>query len=572
MTAAVTTACSCSVISRTLAALILATAACAASETPLTTEVGDWRDEVIYQIVVDRFENGDPSLGGETGVDVIPGDLRRYQGGDWPGVTSRLDYIERLGVTAIWISPVVDNVHRTPEQDGYHGYWASDFTRVNPHFGSLTDLQELVAEAHARDIKVILDVVVNHAGRVFFYDFDGDGELSGDHELFPPFSPHGEHDAPIEWLVEPPAMFRHVAGQLEPERFTLTAEHFFRRGQIGSLDPYERKHGDFITGLRALDTSHPDVIDALVDTYVHWIELTNVDGFRLDAVPHVPRVFWAEFSARLRDRLAALGKERFLLLGEVYDADPEILAYYTEGALDSVLDFSLQRHVIDEFLLDGRPASEAVPALSSFREHYPALPHRGGIEVPPWQARVVFADNHDMARIRHGLDDLLVAQVAMTVLFTVDAIPAIYYGTEQDFSGGWHDDAREVMWDSGFREDTPMFRYLRRLADVRADSPALRRGALRVRYASETSPREGGPDAGLLAWERVAGDDRVLVAISGNPTDAIEAAIPTDIAPGTILVDAIRGTFRTRVEGDGRARVKLSPRTAMILKPEGRST
>jgi alpha-amylase len=550
-------------------ALAAALAACAAGDAPLTTEVADWRDEVIYQIVVDRFENGDPSLDGEAGIDIVPGDLRRYQGGDWAGITQRLDYIEALGATAIWISPVVDNVHHTPEQDGYHGYWASDFTRVNPRFGSLEDLQELVDAAHARGIKVILDVVANHAGRVFFYDFDGDGEVSDAGELFPPFSPDGPYDVPIEWLVDPPRMFRRAPGAAEPEIFKLGPEHFFRRGQIGSRDPHERKIGDFITGLRALDTTHPEVIDGLVDTYVHWVELTGVDGFRLDAVPHVSREFWAEFSSRVRARVAALGKEQFFLLGEVYDSDPRVLAYYTDGALDGVFDFALKRHAIDDFLLDGRPAADAVPALTTFRDHYPAHPHRGGIELSPWEARVAFADNHDMARLRYELDDLRVAQLAMTLVFTVDAIPAIYYGTEQDFAGGWHDAAREVMWESGFREDTPMFRYIRHLADLRADFVALRRGELRVRYASEVSPRDGGPDAGLLAFERIAGDERVLVALSGNPTDHAGADVATGFSPGTVLVDAIRGTYRTDVDDEGRARIDLAPRTALILVPEG---
>ena len=515
---ATTSSCSASSLLPALGVLPLL-AACAASEPPLTTEVADWRDEVIYQIVVDRFDNGDPARDGAGGADIVPGDLRRYQGGDWAGVERRLDYIQRLGATAIWISPVVDNVHRTPEQDGYHGYWASDFTRTNPNFGSLEDLQWLVAEAHARDIKVILDIVTNHAGRVFFYDFDGDGEISGDHELFPPFSETGPHDAPIGWLVDPPRVFTRAHGDVEPRVMTLGEEHFFRRGQIGSRDPYERKVGDFITGLRALDTTHPEVIDAMVDTYVHWVELTNVDGFRLDAVPHVSRAFWQEFSARVRARLADKGKHNFLLLGEVYDTNPEILAYYTEGALDSVFDFALKRHVIDGFLLDGIPAADAAAALTTFRDHYPAYPHRNGIELSPWHARVAFADNHDMARIRHELDDLFVAQLAMTVVFTVDAIPSIYYGTEQNFRGGWHDAAREVMSESGFREDTPMFRYLRRLADIRAGSRALRRGELVLRHASEKSPREGGPDAGLLAYERVAGDARALVALSGHPNE-----------------------------------------------------
>ncbi|HJL29268.1 MAG TPA: alpha-amylase family glycosyl hydrolase, partial [Polyangiaceae bacterium LLY-WYZ-15_(1-7)] len=101
----------------------------------IETHVEDWRDEVIYQVVVDRFENGDPSNDVLDGIGPDPGDLVRHQGGDWEGLRQRLGYIEALGATAIWISPIVANVDRTPREDGYHGYWASDFTRLNPRFG-----------------------------------------------------------------------------------------------------------------------------------------------------------------------------------------------------------------------------------------------------------------------------------------------------------------------------------------------------------------------------------------------------------------------------------------------------
>jgi alpha-amylase len=127
---------------------------------PTTANVKDWRDEIIYQIVVDRFEDGDPNNNFNV-------DYRRaasYHGGDWQGIIDRLDYIETLGVTALWISPVVRNVEEDAGFASYHGYWTQSFLDHNPHFGSLEKLQELVQKCHARGIKVILDIVTNHVG------------------------------------------------------------------------------------------------------------------------------------------------------------------------------------------------------------------------------------------------------------------------------------------------------------------------------------------------------------------------------------------------------------------------
>ncbi|HUH01635.1 MAG TPA: alpha-amylase family glycosyl hydrolase [Kofleriaceae bacterium] len=546
--------------------LALACAACAAADEPaIATHVDDWRDEVIYQIVVDRFDNGDPTNDVVDGIAPVPGDLARFQGGDWAGVTRRLGYLERLGVTTLWISPVVDNVQRTGYQDGYHGYWASSFIVPNRRFGELEELRALVASAHGRGMKVIVDLVVNHAGRVFFYDLDGDGAM-GPGEAEPTFSDAGPYDAPLVWLTDPPEVYR-AGPEGHLEVMALAAEHFHRRGQTTDGSPLQKELGDFPTGLRDLDTEHPELVAALVDTVVHWVELTDVDGFRLDAVPHAPPAFWSQFAAEVRARLAVLGKHRFLLLGEVFDGDPSRLAGYTgPGGLDSVFDFSLKGRVIDNFILDGFSAASVAPALAEYASYYPAAPHPAGIELSPWQARVSFADNHDVPRLRYWLDDPLAAELAMTVVFTVDAIPAVYYGTEQELDGGWGNASREVLWERGFAEDTRMYGHLARLAAIRRDSPALRRGSLRVAYASEVSARESGPGAGLLAWERYTAGDRVLIAVNAHPIDRAAATIRTGFASGTALRDELGGgTFEVGPGGD--VTVEVAPRRALILAP-----
>src|SRR3954465_4993766 len=138
----------------------------------IETHVQDWRDEIIYQVLVDRFANGDP--GNDYNVD--SSSLAHWPGGDWKGLEDHLDYIEALGVTTLWISPVVKNVDTDAGFDGYHGYWAQDLTQPNPHFGDVAALRRMVAAAHDKGMKVILDIVTNHLGQLFFYDINENGE------------------------------------------------------------------------------------------------------------------------------------------------------------------------------------------------------------------------------------------------------------------------------------------------------------------------------------------------------------------------------------------------------------
>jgi glycosidase len=534
---------------------------------PVATHVGDWRDQIVYQIVVDRFDNGDPSNDAIDGVGPEPGALERFQGGDWRGIRDRLDYLERLGVTALWISPPYRNVPRTEAEDGYHGYWPADFTEANPRFGGLAELRALVREAHARGMLVLLDVVPNHAGRVFTYDLDADGAVD-EGEVEPPWS-DPPYEVPLAWTHRPRLWTRGPDG--ERVRMTLEAEHFHRHG-FGNLGvPRQKELGDFPTGLRDLHTEREDVIEALVETHLWWVEQTDVDGFRLDAVPHAGRPFWAAFCGRLRARLAAIGKHRFFLLGEVFTSSAETLARYTAlDQLDAAFAFDLKVDLIDGVILEGRPPAGAVGALSRHARLFPASGQPNGIGLSPWQARVVFADNHDVWRLRGELDDPLAAEIAMTVVFTVDGIPAVYYGTEQGLDGQHHHDAREPLWATGFDETAPMFRHVQRLAALRRGSLALRHGTLRVRYAAESGGADADPaaDAGMLAYERAHEDERLLVVLNASLDDSV-ARIPTGFAPDTRLRDALGATDAPWVVGADRTlEVRLPGRAAVVLVPE----
>lgn len=345
-------------------ALVLA--ACGASDLEHPTDMPhqsnagvDWRDQVIYQIVVDRFANGDRN----NDYNVAPSVPARYHGGDWQGVIDKLPYLEELGVTALWISPVVKNTEEDAGFASYHGYWTQDFLRPNPHFGDLYKLRELVDEAHRRGMLVILDVVTNHVGQLFYYDINGNGqpddslsgggqshtcvqicdnpgragECSPDEQIYcdegrnyferiiewdPEYDPRGVQgwsslgfsgpatvrftDWPESNRVPPPRPPDWLEWPDDKSWFDDPA-WYHKRGRVyvwWHESSYSRDFvrdqettGDFPGGLKDLDTENPDVQDALARVFEYWIEAADFDGFRIDTIKHIDR---PEVSPNLR--------------------------------------------------------------------------------------------------------------------------------------------------------------------------------------------------------------------------------------------------------------------------------
>ncbi len=555
-------------------------AGCGEAPSTARTHVEDWRDEVIYQLVTDRFANGDPSNDTVDGVGPIEGDFSRFQGGDLRGIEAHLDYVEALGASTIWISPITQDVARAPMADGYHGYWPSDATRIEPHFGTEEDLTGLARAAHARGMHVLVDVVVNHTGRVFFYDLDGDG-VPSEGEWEPPYRAEG-YDAPIVFVEParlfaplPPALEGDLAAELAPAALELDASAFHRRGAGALTIPEERRWGDFPDGLRDLATESDAVLDALVQTWVTWALRSDVDGLRLDAVPHAEVAFWRAFATRVRERLARLGKHRFFLLGEIFETDPrEIVPYVSAGALDAGFDIPLKYALVDGVLASGNPPASAVLALEGARALFRDAPQPGGIGLDPWQARVALVDNHDTGRLRAFVDDPFVVDQALVLVFTIDAIPAVYYGTEQELAGPGGHASREPLWLTGYDRDRPTFRLIALLSRLRRASRALRYGALSVRFASEHGargedglPSEGPEDAGLLAYERAFEGEHVLVALNSHPTQASRARFPTTLPPGRYR-DALEGEATIDVPVGGEVELEVPPRRSRIFARE----
>lgn len=531
-------------------------------------------DELIYFLLPDRFENGDRAndqggLRGDrltTGFD--PTAKGFYHGGDLKGVIKRLDYIQALGATAIWVAPIFKNnpVQGPPgeESSGYHGYWITDFTQVDPHLGSNADFKALVDAAHARGMKVYMDIVTNHTADVIKYrdcgvpcpyrdsayypyqrrgsgdgapinpGFLGDGvqtaenfaRLTDMNYAYQPFVPKGQEAAKVPaWLND--ILHYHHRG-----------DSFWKGESI--------THGDF-SGLDDLATEHPRVLAGFIEIFGDWIDKYGIDGFRIDTAKHVNREFWQAFVPAMQAKAKARGIPNFHIFGEVYteEIDPALLAEHTRiGGFPAVLDFALQRAVIATTTDKGSDGVQRVLAADVLYE--------GGADAA--RRLPSFVSNHDVGRlamlIRRALpritDDELLARTLLghAMLLTLRGVPTIYSGDEQGFVGdGGDQDAREDMFASKvavyndnrligtdtttasahFGTDNPVFELIATLGRVRLATPALTRGRSVVRQASDKP--------GLLAVSRfdpTTGQEIVLL-FNAAPT-AVDGKVKVDVA------------------------------------------
>lgn len=246
--------------------------------------------DLMYFIMTDRFNDGDES----NNTDVDKSDLKRYHGGDFQGIRDKLDYLQDLGVTAIWITPVQKN---TP--NGYHGYWIDDFYAIEPHLGTLDDLKALVKDMHKRDMKLIVDFVINHSG----YDS------------------------------------------------TILREHpdwFHPNTSIHNWNDKQQVEQGWLAGLPDFDQTIPEVSDYLIGSALWLIDETGIDGFRLDTVRHVPKDYWRTFSEAIRAKCPD-----FYLIGEVYDYNASVLNYYKQAGIEGMLNYPMYRAILDGFHQSG---------------------------------------------------------------------------------------------------------------------------------------------------------------------------------------------------------------------------
>ena len=579
----------------------------------LATHVDDWRDQIIYQVLTDRFADGDAG----NNFNVRLSGMARWHGGDWVGLEGKLDYLSSLGVTTLWISPVYRNVETDAGVDGYHGYWPQDFTAPNLHFGDVMQLRSLVKSAHDHNMLVIFDVVTNHVGQLFYYDMNlngqpdeqvrgGGGHSTAFHynEYDPDFDPRGIQaftslgeagPAPIIFKYDP------ETNEMPPLPAVLQrGDSYNRKGRTLDFDdPDQLLHGDFPGGLKDINTTQCAVKAAMVDAYAHWIELTDADGFRIDTVKHVESEFWRYFTQKIRQRLVVQGKERFFMFGESFDGREQLVGSYTlndlpppddlarenlcpqaQGdpnlltgdQLDGVFHFPQYYQVIRDVFQLGLSTDRIEQLWTRRQQYYGTVPTQLGTGLPPIKTLVNFLDNHDVPRFLYQDGNVSALHLALMFLLTEDGIPCIYYGTEQQFNGGNDPANREDMWPTGYAQTGSTFQWVKRLTTLRKGYLALRRGDTHVAWSSDRAADES--DAGIFAFERLggdAGDAYALVVLNtsrskSSSTDFQGAAMATSVPGGTVLIDVLSGASYT-VAADGTLDIQLPALSGALLIP-----
>ena len=542
----------------------------------------DWRDCWMYFLMLDRFANDQFPPSGPWNQRF---DYR--QGGTFRGVTTQLDYLRDLGVKALWISPVLKN-SRPDWQYTYPGYDTQDFLHIDERFASdgtsataERELEELVDQAHARGIYVLVDIVINHAGQVFDYIYQGSvvDQFTDGAVIFAPLG----REPSIQWLNGYGFARADWQDQIPPNAslsrddavypVDLQQELFFRRrGAIVSYAWSDYPEG-FIKGdffkrrqlvveydaapssqaqIQAIYGSRP-VLNILIRVYQYLIAKFDFDGFRIDTVKHVEADMVEIFGNAIREFAQTLGKRNFFTIGEIYDDEYQINRFVgrhstaTEGfGIDAALDYPLYFKLpgiakglqnVSELagVFDSRKRVEAgdnnlkQPLISSHGE--------------AGRYFVTFLDNHDQSqRFNNPLAKQEQVSMGMALLFCLQGIPAIYYGTEQGLTGtidaqGYPDlvnneSVREALWGKSkpFDRGHLLYRQLQALSKLREKQSALRFGRLYFRQVSGNGLDFGYSSGagGLVAFSRVISDIEVLVVANTNTQAPFDGLVVQD--------------------------------------------
>ncbi|HEX8669919.1 MAG TPA: alpha-amylase family glycosyl hydrolase [Allosphingosinicella sp.] len=604
---------------RILSPLALALGFVAAGPAPAAQPPGSYLDrtpenEIVYFVLPDRFENGDPSndRGGLRGDRLAhgfdPAHKGFYHGGDLKGLTRRLDYIAGLGVTAIWLGPIYKNkpVQGPPgrESSGYHGYWITDFTEVDPHFGTRADLRQFVDAAHARGIKIYLDIITNHTADVIKYRECPKNDCAYRSIADYPFTRRGGPggaainsgfagiDKPNQWsenfarLKRPDYAYTAYVPRDEANvkvpAWLNDPIYYHNRGD-SEWRGESTTTGDF-SGLDDLFTENPRVVEGFIDIFGRWIDDFGIDGFRIDTARHVNPEFWQAFVPAMMERAKARGIPNFHIFGEVFDPDPGMLARFTKvDRYPAVLDFAFQQTATDV-------AARGAAPDKLLRLFQMDTVYEGGEATA--KTLPTFLGNHDMGRIgmmvrqanpNASEEEVLKRDIlAHAMMFFSRGTPVVYYGDEQGFTGdGGDQDAREDMFpsrvasyndnrligsgastaQSNFDTGSPLYRAIAEMAAQRNADPALRSGDQIVRASSDKP--------GLFAISRRApsGGGETL-AVFNTGTTPIAAQVLVD--SGSARWTSVHGTCAPEATAPGSYRVEVSPLGYILCKASPR--
>jgi glycosidase len=546
-----------------------------------------WEDQVLYFLMLDRFSDGaekDGYLDSEgrpvsTGTTPLfrPEDPGRvdydtwfragggWQGGTLKGLRSKLGYLRRLGITALWVSPIFRQV---AFEASYHGYGIQNFLDVDPHFGTREEFRDFVQEAHQQGIYIILDIIAHHTGNVFSYAADrymthdpGSGQWYNDPRWDgKPYAVQGFNDREGRPTLpfQPPDPARLEAawpdGAIWPREFQRP-ELFLRKGHITSWDYYpEYAEGDMFA-LKTLDLHVQwdgqyrrgnTALACLGLVYCFWIAYADLDGFRIDAAKHMGEDALRAFCDTIREFAQSIGKERFLLVGEVSGSREHAWEVVDKTGLDAALGIEDVPGKLERMVTGYIDPADYFSLFRNWILDEPAG-HR-------WYRNqvVTLVDDHD--QVRKGSSkwrfcgDSRFRDLAFNVIavqLTTMGIPCIYYGSEQGFDSGGRPNGsdhvlRENMFGGRFgslcsqgrhffNEEGDLYKALAALIALRKKLLPLRRGRQALHRISGDGATFGPPRRvgermrSLVAWSRLFVDQEVLVAVNTDDQQSVTA-------------------------------------------------
>lgn len=507
-----------------LSLTLLVSANSFAAEPPVETPKVGLAKDLIYFVLPDRYLNGDTTNDNYPGFN--PKDTAFFHGGDLKGLTGTcllgdngLARIKSLGFTAVWLTPLVVQAKATPYSAGYHGYWGVDFLNVDPHLGTKQDLLAFVACAKTLKLKVILDIVTNHTADVIKYD---------DRTAY----------IPTESI------------NLKNPSWLNDLSNYHNVGAMGDCwsDGPCIQYGDFF-GLDDIATEKEVVYKGWADVYGQWIKDFGLSGFRVDTARHVDDEFFKNWSPLINAQAKEAGIENFTTFGEVYDVNPiNLMNFVRRNKIQTVLDFPFQRTATE--FASGYSDASAVESLFSYDDLYTSA-------TSDASNLVTFLGNHDMGRAGKLIEATRINKpnellprtlLAHALMYLSRGIPTVYYGDEVGMTGsgnGTDQLARQdmfatkiTMWkteprigsnpiasgDSFAATDAhPIAKYLKALARLRADNPALANAQMQIRIAK---------DALFVISKKDEKENREYIVAFNNSTKAIKTSFSTATSYG----------------------------------------
>lgn len=465
-----------------LAVLLLSFPVTAIESTDVANKL-NYESDVIYQILTDRFSDGDPTNNNPYNIpnsyDSTGKDVDKYLGGDWQGIINKISYLKSMGVTAIWITPPQDNVDQPYLYNGvyynaYHGYWAKDYFRPDEHWGSWQKFDELVNTAHLNGIKVVIDFAPNHTSHRDGYEYGGlykNGVLLG----------RANNDTQ--------GLFHHNGNRLDSQ----TTRFDFQYRDLANLAD--------------LSQENSTVISYLNDAAKLWLD-HGIDGIRNDAVLHQNDAFLKTWADEINAYKPAFH------FGE----------YFTNKPDQNYGDYRTFQDRTGISILDFEYANTVRRVFGSFTENMNDLSNMLGYTSRDYtyvNDAVTFIDNHDLVRFSTLQPNKAIFHAALAFHLTSRGTPVIYYGTEQYISGADSDDGRQFM--PVFDTTTTAYQVIKQLAGLRKSNPALQYGTTNVRWVNND----------VIIYERQFYDDLVLVAVNRSGYSYNISGLRTNLPPAT---------------------------------------